>query len=166
VMLTLQPFDESRWDDVLRFADSVAPFDPAGNREWLTNRQSFPDSGRERTQYAAFDKDGRMLAFGSAEQQPHRKTYRMFIVPSSVGLYPTAGDALFGRLMDDLVAMGAEDVFMQEWSLDVGATEFALAHGFQKVAEFSPEGVGPEMVKLWQRLALLKDSDWLTTAPL
>lgn len=153
VTFTLQPFDESRWDEVLRFADDVVPFDPAGNREWLSNRRSFPASGRERRQYAALDEDGRMLAFGSVEQQPYRRTYRVFIVPASVELFATAGDALFTRLMDDLAAMGAGDVFMQEWSLDLGSAEFALSHGFEKVDLFSPEGVGREIVKLWRRVS-------------
>ena len=55
--------------------------------------------------------------------------------------------------MDDLAAMGAEEVFMQEWSRDLASTEFALAHGFQKVDLFSPEGVGPEIIKLWRRVS-------------
>jgi hypothetical protein len=51
--LAVQEFDESDWDEVLGFVDTVVPYDLDGNREWLRNRWQFAATGRVKRHYAA-----------------------------------------------------------------------------------------------------------------
>lgn len=132
-VLTVLEFDESLWDQVLSFADTVVPYDREGNRVWLTNRRQFTATGRIRRHYAALRQDGQMVAYGSIEQQPDAAVYRLFIVPGASGLWDTAAQALFLRLAEDLAELGATLVWMREYARDVELICFAQEHGFVEV---------------------------------
>jgi N-acetylglutamate synthase-like GNAT family acetyltransferase len=138
--LALRPFDDSRWDEVLAFADAVVPYDLEGNRVWLTNRQRFAATGRVRRHYAALREDGQMIAYGAIEQQADDTVYRLFIVPRAAGLMDTVGQALFERFAEDLDELGATHVWMREYARDVELVQFAQEYGFVQVEAFDLPG--------------------------
>jgi hypothetical protein len=131
-VLPVLEFDESHWDQVLGFADTVVPYDLEGNRVWLTNRRQFTATERVRRHYAAPGQDRQMIAYGSIEQQPDEDVYRLFIVPSASGLWDTAAQALFLRLAEDLAELGATLVWMREYARDVELIRFAQERGLSK----------------------------------
>src|SRR3972149_5266458 len=122
----LTPFDEARWEEVVALADAVIPYDLAGNRECILNRKRFAATGRERRHYGIVeDTTGRLAGYGTIEQDDgDRRSYRVFMVPAADELWESAGSLLYSRLNADAVALGADRLWLREYSQDAALIAF------------------------------------------
>jgi len=111
-------------------ADAVAPQDPAGNREWLANRQAFEEVANARRHYEAQDtRTGEMVAYGAIEQT-EQDAYRVFLLPAGDELWETAGVLIYDRLAADLTELSAKRAWLREYDTHAALISFFTVRGF------------------------------------
>jgi hypothetical protein len=148
--VTIEPFCEAEWESVLRFANTVAPYSAADNREWLENRRRFDTTALERRHYGAREPSQGLVGYGAVEaRRDAPRVYRMFIVPARVDLWDSVGEQLYVRLKADLGELGARAVWLREYEEDEALLQFFAKHGFVTTASYSSmtarSGFEPEL---------------------
>jgi len=115
---------EQDWEPILQIANDMSPFDREGNELWLHVRRAFDVENRVRRHYAVNDPDtGQLAGYGSIEQQDaDPKRFRMYVVATPEMLQKGVGDAIYGKLSDDLEELEATTVWIREairsWPVD------------------------------------------------
>lgn len=119
----VRPVKAEDYQAILQVADAAVPFDPQGNRSWLRARQAFDETAHSRRHYV-LEHDGQIVGYGGLEEQgggPHR--YRLYVVTDPQRL-ENAGRALFERLRQAAIPLGARTLWVREYARDEALLEF------------------------------------------
>jgi hypothetical protein len=131
---------EQDWPAIGRVADVSLPWQAQGNQEWLRNRMNFDGRAYPRRHYIAErTASNEVVGYGSVEGGSIPSRYRVFIV-TAAALLPTVGEALFARLLEDLVSLGTKTAWAREEARDTSLLEFFRRHGFSGDREFTTDG--------------------------
>jgi predicted N-acetyltransferase YhbS len=152
MIIRLREAQEQDWPGILKAADASLPWQEAGNRQWLGNRRNFDVAHLRRRHYVAEETgENRIVGYGSIEEGPESRRFRVFIV-TDARLLDTVGNELYRRLREDLDTLQAQIAWVREEARDQALLAFFRALGFGSARQFrTPEGL--EVVMLEQRLA-------------
>jgi hypothetical protein len=117
-VIPLRSAADTDWPNIRRLAGESAPWAGDMNDVWLAARRAFDATTRTRRHYAALHDGGTAIAYGAIEQDVGAPTYRLFVVTASSRLNDGTGDALLGRLLDDLRSVRAGRAWMREEARD------------------------------------------------
>lgn len=148
-MLTLRPATPKDNPAVLACADAAVPFDPAGNRHWLRQRQQLDPARQQRRHYVAIEgDDGQIVGYGALEQ-PHAAAdwLRLFVV-TPAGRLGDVGQPLYDRLYQDALALGARRLVVREYMGDEPLYAFFAGHGFVETGRVWDERLAPHQARL------------------
>jgi mycothiol synthase len=127
----LRPFLDQDAGAVLAVANSAVPFDLEGNEYWLRLRRQFDAIRFQRRHYVAFERETqRITGYGAIEQGPEPEQFRLLLIAALHELTHGVGEALYGRLMDDLRVLNAEMVWIREHHTDQALIRFVTGRGF------------------------------------
>lgn len=125
----VRPVKTEDYPAILQVADAAVPFDPQGNRGWLRSRQAFDETVHARRHYV-LEYDGQIVGYGGLEEQgggPHR--YRLYVVTAPERL-ESVGRALFERLRQAAIPLGARTLWVREYARDEALLDFFGERGF------------------------------------
>jgi N-acetylglutamate synthase-like GNAT family acetyltransferase len=147
--LILRRPTENDWDSVLEAADATVIWDPKGNREWLRNRQQFTGTRRH---YLVTDSDtNAVLGYGALEEEPHKGTFRLFVVMPPQHIEGETGTMLYNQLAADLTELNAYSAWVREYAADTATLNFFAQRGFVETNRVNIPGK-PEMVIMEKNL--------------
>ena len=143
---------EEDWNPLLDLAHDLVPFDREGNEEWLKLRRQFDTQNRTRRHYVAtHPDDGRILGYGSIEQQdPDPQRFRLYLaVPPDLRDQGLA-DLLYNRLLADLKELKAQTVWIRE-----------------AISEWPPPSPEKDLLDFFEQRGFVRDRlIWRLTLPL
>lgn len=137
------------WSAILQLAFGAVPWDAEGNPEWVNNRKNF--SGLRRHFVVEDDTDSTPIGYGSIEESPETGIFRMFVVMSGENLNGLAGDMIYDRLFEELLALNAHGIWAREYASDTAIQNFFAKKGFVKEKRLTLPGYA-EMVVMSRSL--------------
>ncbi|MDX1613574.1 MAG: GNAT family N-acetyltransferase [Candidatus Promineifilaceae bacterium] len=145
--ITIRPFTEKDFDELLDLANAAVPFAPEENAEWLAYRRAFDETRQIRRHFLAEDERGRAVGYSCLEQQGDDPTaLRVFVVCSPHRLIRALGTQLFEHLLGQAQTLQATILWAREYQQDDAARTFFLQHGFVITHEFTLPGERPMIV--------------------
>lgn len=148
-MLTLRPATPEDDAAVLACADAAVPFDPAGNRHWLRQRQRLDPARQQRRHYVAVESDtGQIIGYGALEQPRAGADWLRLFVVTPAGRLGDVGQPLYARLYQDALALGARRLVVREYMGDEPLYAFFAGHGFVETGRVWDERLAPHQARL------------------
>ena len=139
-------FQPEDFKHLLALANQAVPFAPKENAEWFEYRKAFDEAKRLRRHYIANDNNN-PVGYGCLEQQGEGlESLRIYVVCSPEHLQSETGAALFARLKQEALTLGATTLWARELQADEPARQFFIQHGFVETQRLTPPNYLPIVI--------------------